>query len=115
RDLGFYLAVAYLHLRRSREGLELTGRLLHTSKSADDTFLTRRIELLRSVFLGREGHLSAAEEAATHCMEGWDWKQQSSFAASATNSLAVVYCLRGEWEAAVPQLQRAQAIYAHVG
>jgi len=114
-ELGYYLAVAWLHLRRSKAGLQLTNELAQSSRYSLDQVLARRIELLRSVFFGREGDLISAEKSVMRCMECVQPDLATKFAASATNSLGVILSQKGEWQQAIPQLQRAQTIYRLLG
>lgn len=112
--LGYALAVAYIHLRKSRKGLQLTEQILAHHDSRTDSLL-QEIELFHSIFLGREGRLREAESVAVRCLGGAGASQGGKYAASANNNLGVLLCQKGDWEGAISALQRALALYGQIG
>jgi tetratricopeptide (TPR) repeat protein len=113
-ELGVLLAVALLHLRKTREGLLFASRLLQI-RSSRDRGTEARIFLLLSIFQGREGRLSEAERTALKALGKNPWGDQSRFAAASQNSLGTIYSMRGEWEVSFPYFHRAIVIYEQIG
>ncbi len=114
REFGYSLAVAWLHLRRSREGLRLTQELLRATSVEDDA-LSHRIELLHAHFLILQSRLAEARASATRCVASGTAASSAKFAASSNNCLGIVLCQQGEWEMAVTQLFRTLTTYREIG
>jgi tetratricopeptide (TPR) repeat protein len=114
-ELGFHLATAWLYSRQSAKALTLTEELLDATLKAGNDHLHRRVHLLRSAFFSRQGKLNDAEVAIGYAMEDMRWNEPSSFVAEANNSLGVVLSMRGDWEGAVAQLNRAMTLFKQIG
>lgn len=114
-EIGFHLAVAWLYTRQSPQGLALTEKLVCTARTRGNLQLLRRIDLLRSAFLSREGRLDEAQIAVQAAMAYDSWDDPSPFVAEAHNSLGVILSMRGDWGNAVPQLHRALTLFQQLG
>lgn len=114
-SVGVYLAIAWLHLRKTKSGLSLVNQLIPRAKEHGDRQVSRRLQILKSGFLSRVGDLSSAEEAVYSCMEVTGWNEITTFAADAINNLGVILSMRGYWESAITQFNRSLSIFQQLG
>jgi tetratricopeptide (TPR) repeat protein len=114
-ELGEHLSLAWLHLRKTTEGINYTLELLKETYRQQNTFRCRRLELLASLLFSQAGRLDEGEEAVQRCMLDLDWNQPSKLVAGANNSWGAIRNMKGDWDAAILYMQRALAIYRQIG
>jgi tetratricopeptide (TPR) repeat protein len=114
-ELGRDLAEAYLFLHRTQAGIQLTSALLKNEKTLQQSNITSQLRIIRAAFLSRGGQLAEAELLYQRVIHEVGWLKVSPLVAEAHNGLAIILGMKGEWESAITQLQRALILYQQLG
>jgi tetratricopeptide (TPR) repeat protein len=114
-QLLFFLALAWSHIGKQQNALELTHQLLEDLRRGSRDRLLLRALNLEGALLMESGALSEASERFEEVISYGSAAHDPRFIAAATMNLATLHAMRHRWESAIVELHHAIGISRSAG
>lgn len=114
-DLGYYYSAALLRTGASEDALDLMRRLELVGELKGNINLYNRTKALEAVAHIERGDLDLAGDILSDLLRRLDPVEQAFLTAVATNNAGVISNIRGDWDSALANFNRATAFFHLIG